>query len=487
MKATMNLTFASSLTDICEVNSSFDSGVLWIAYHGLNRNKSFISKETFEKCIQTIYNCPIVTHYDRDTDSLGGHDIEVVRHQDDVDIVNITTPVGCIPESSRVWWETLTEDDGNVHEYLCADVLLWKRQEPYRKLKEDGVTAHSMEINVLDGELKDGVFYIYDFEFTAFALIGVEPCFEGSRLELFSKDTFKAEYLEMMQELKEYGKTVGTPDGDNDTHLQNLTEGGEKVLEENLIFENDQTMEPEIEQEPVTDAPDAAEDYALNSNVIEEIYRALSAEKVMREWGESCRYYYVDCDLEAGEVYCWDSEDWLLYGFTFAMDGDAIVIDFESKKRKKYVIADFDEGEQASPFAEVFTAMNQSYSELAQWKAEHQGDADLMLQMKDELESLRQFKSDVEKESAAKARESVFEQFRDLDNTEEFEALKLDETIEIDALTEKCYAIRGKQMKPATFSVSEQAAPKLIVGGNDEADSTDDEPYGGLFVKYARK
>ena len=40
----LNLTYASSLTDLCEINSSFDSGILRIAYTGDNRNGSSIPK-----------------------------------------------------------------------------------------------------------------------------------------------------------------------------------------------------------------------------------------------------------------------------------------------------------------------------------------------------------------------------------------------------------------------------------------------------------
>ena len=207
----LNLTFASSITDLCEVNSSFDSGILRIAYTGENRNGSAISKDVFERCIKTIFNCPIVCNYDRESDTLGGHDMEVVREKDGaLVLVNITTPVGCIPESAKVFWENVTEDDGTVHEYLCAEALLWKRQEAYRKIKKDGIVAHSMEITVKDGETINGVYHIKDFEFTAFALIGVEPCFESSSLEMFSKRDFKAQLSEMMLELKESFNLVNT-------------------------------------------------------------------------------------------------------------------------------------------------------------------------------------------------------------------------------------------------------------------------------------
>ena len=160
----LSLTYASSLTNLCEVNSSFDSGVLRIAYIGQNRNGSSISKQTFEKCIKTIFNCPIVCNYDRDTDTLGGHDMELI-HDDDgsLRLVHITQPVGVVPQDSNIYWEIIKEDDGSEHEYLCAEVLLWKRQEAYRKIKDDGITAQSMEITVKDGETINGVYQVYDF------------------------------------------------------------------------------------------------------------------------------------------------------------------------------------------------------------------------------------------------------------------------------------------------------------------------------------
>lgn len=102
MEKVLQMTYASSLTNLCSINSSFDSGVLRVAYHGDNQNKSSISKETFEKCILTMFNCPIVCNYDRETDTLGGHDMEVVRDSNGaLQLINVTTPVGCIPQSAK--------------------------------------------------------------------------------------------------------------------------------------------------------------------------------------------------------------------------------------------------------------------------------------------------------------------------------------------------------------------------------------------------
>ena len=184
MENVLVITYASSLTDFCEFNSSFDKGVLGVAYPGVNRNKSNISKAAFEKAIKSMYNVPVVCHYIREEDKFGGHDMDIVADKDGkLELINLTEPVGVVPESARHWWGNITEQDGTEREYLFTDVLLWKRQQAYRKIKEDGITAHSMEITVKDGELVDGIFNVYDFEFTAFCLIGVTPCFPDSALD----------------------------------------------------------------------------------------------------------------------------------------------------------------------------------------------------------------------------------------------------------------------------------------------------------------
>lgn len=507
MNKVLNLTYASSLTDLCEVNSSFDSGILRIAYSGENRNKSRIDKATFERCLKTIYNCPIVCNYDRETDTLGGHDMEIVRDSDGgLKIVNDTTPVGCIPESAKTFWEEVEEDDGTVHEYLCAEALLWKRQEAYQKIKKDGCIAQSMEITVNDGKMVNGVYEIYDFEFTAFALIGVEPCFESAALE-FSKQDFKQQLSEMMLEIKESFSKVNTSAEDDNIHPQNYSmEGGEKVLKdkldliakygldaETLDFSIDDISLDELEEKLKeftagksddnhndTDG-DADSKFALEGNFREELCRALEAEKVQREWGEVTRYWFVDYDKDANEVFCWDSNDWLLYGFAYKIDGDAVIIDFDSKKRKKYEIVDFDEGEQASPFAAVYTILEEKIHSNTDLEAKYQSASDTIASMKSELDTLRQFKADTDAAVAKTERDEVFAQFEDLLGVEAFEALKAEaEKYDIATLEEKCFAIRGRNTAAKFSYDASTKAPKIKV---DKTDTTT-EPYGGLFRQY---
>lgn len=507
MSKVLNLTFASSLTKLCEINSSFDSGLLKVCYAGENRNKTFLAKEDIERCAKTMFNCPVVCNYDRETDSLGGHDMEVVRDTDgNVRLVNLTTPLGIVPESAHWEWREF-EEDGVTREYFCTEVLLWKRQEAYRKIKEDGITAHSMELTVKDGKMIDGIYHIYDFEFTAFALIGVEPCFEGSSLEVFSKQDFKQQLTEMMQELKESFALVNPSYEDDNTHPNNhSTEGGEQVLDKKMElvakyginidsldfsiedfsveeleakFEAMQQANPENGAPPVTDEP--TDKFALTSNIVDEIVRQLSAVKTQCEWGEYSRYCFVDCDFDAMEVYCWDTEDWLLYGFNYTVNGDSIVMDYESKKRKKYEIADFDEGEQGSPFAEVFAIMDKQIKDNTEWEAKYQSASATIESLETELGELREFKSKTEADVLNTQKNELFAQFDDLVGDEVFESLR-DNCAEYDleTLEEKCFAIRGRKSVVAKFS-HEPKAPKIKI---EKTDILDTDAYGGLFAKF---
>lgn len=513
MENTLHMSFASSLTNLCEVNSSFDAGVLKICYTGQNRNRSYFSKEDIERNIKTIFNCPLVANYDVENGTFGGHDMKVVRDvNDNVRVINVTEPVGVIPESSRTWFAFDTDENGISHEYLFADVLLWKRQAAYEKIKEDGIINHSMEVSVKNGEMIDGIFHIHDFEFTAFALLGddVEPCFESSALEIFSASEFKRSMSEMMQDLKDTYHSIDTYDKVEDK-TKNDTEGGEEVLDEKielakkygidintLDFDLNAFSIDELTQrfDEMTDEQNAntnnIENFALTGNIVAEIERALSEQKIMREWGECNRYSYIDCDFEAHEIYCWDREDWLMYGFKYEMNGDSVVIDFTQKKRKKYVIADFDEGEsQASPFATDYALVANAYKEVADSRDTYKSmlgeKTESYAKLEVEVDDLRKFKSDIESAQKQAERDSVFKKFEKLNGVEAFENLKEHcEDMTIEQIEEKCFAIKGRMSadfeQDAKFTLT-PSAPKLPV---DKAagDGSAKEPYDGLFVKY---
>lgn len=513
-KKTICLQYASSLTDICEVNSSFDSGVLRIAYEGKNRNGSYITHEAFEKALPSLANVPVVANYSIENNSIGGHDMGIVKdNEGKLRLINYTEPLGVVTESSKNWFDTVEEDDGTIHNYLYTEVLLWKRQPVYAKIKEDGITDHSMEITVKDAHTEDDVFVIDDFEFTALCLLGddVTPCFESSSLEVFSTD-FKKQMSEMMQDFKESFTQVDTLNSVEDIHPHKYSmEGGNKVLDEKmkLIAEygidvdtlpfsiedlsveelkekfeemNEANNDPDSVDTNIDDLED--ENFALNEQTVDEIIRQLRAETVETIWGEESRYCYMDCDLDVNEVYAYDITDWLMYGFKYTKDGDAISIDFDSKTRKKIAIVDFDGGEQASPVAPVFARAEQAAKDNAEWEAKYNTASETIASMENELNDLREFKSNTEAAVDQAEREELFSKFEDLVGIEAFEELRENNMeFEIDALEEKLFAIRGRNTSQAKFSAEPQKTPKFKVVKEDMSK----DPYGGIVEKYLGK
>ena len=128
----MWVNYPSAITEIAEMNSSFDSCMIRVMYTGKNRNKTSISKAAVERAIPTIYNVPIVCNYNVEEDSIGGHDVEIVKTDYGVKMVNLTDAIGVIPAGAEYHWEQIQDGD-TTHEYLCVGGLLWKRSSAYDK------------------------------------------------------------------------------------------------------------------------------------------------------------------------------------------------------------------------------------------------------------------------------------------------------------------------------------------------------------------
>lgn len=521
----------SSIVEICEKNESFDSGVLRIAYHGDNRNGSSISKDVFEKCISTIHYCPIVCNYERDANDIGGHDVDIVKDEDgSLKIVNITTPVGVIPESTDYWWEEVVENDGTSHEYICVNALLWKRQEEYEKIKSDIFTNQSMEIKIVDSHMKDGVMVIDSFEFMALCLLGSEdePCYESASLEMFTTDYFHLKYVEMLSDLKRDIKKVITSPED-DINNQNFSKKGEDQMEQQKIEllnkfglsadeldfdvesmsleeleaklneQHNAIEEPENEEftaedevvDPMAEEPEQVEMKASmeGSLTVEQVrdglLESLRTIKMTDEDGyEYNQYMYIDFCYETNEVFCHDLEDGNLYGFAYSVNGDVVSVDFACKKRKKFAIVDFVEGEytfDANAAFEEF-AENKVADAKAEFDSKLADANELVSTMSVELEELRAFQSNAIKEERAEMEKALFESFEDIDGVEAFEELKQNcSDMSIEEIEEKCFAIRGRNMFQK-FSVRKEVSTRVPIEKNHDAHNND--PYGGLFEQY---
>lgn len=224
------------------------------------------------------------------------------------------------------------------------------------------------------------------------------------------------------------------------------------------------------------------ENFELEGQFLQELCTAVEAERVETEWGSMSRYWFVDYDRDASEVYVEDSGDnWNLYGFPYSMNGDHVVVDFACRKRKKYSIVDFDDGEQPTPAGRLFTLLSKNFSEASgQWEKKYREAAEAASANGEELEALRKFKEETEGAAEQGKRDEVLSRFEDLNGMEAFEALR-EHSMEYDleTLEEKCFAIRGRNGTALKFSHESKPA-KLAV----DRTNAEDEPYGGVFAEF---
>lgn len=569
--------FSSKFTEMMECNETAARGVLQICYSGRNRHKDFISKEVLERCLPTMYNKPIVCCYDRVEDEIGEHDMGVKRDEDgSVHLINLTNPVGTVPESALHWWEEIEEEDGDVHEYLCVEVILWKRQEAFRKIQENVVTRQSMEIVIKEFRKVNGLRYIDDLEFEAFCLLGVdEPCYEGASLQVFSlqdkEGSFQEEMKAMLADFSTVGDSVrhsrysnsggkgnqkdleggkklnkklkilakfGLKAADLDVDLSEISE---EELEEKCQEISDQSQEGEAQDDssqgegeasPEAEGVEGAENsedsenseegegvaprassgegnegestegaegettetggetgkFSLMGQFMDSLCEGLCEEKYNSEWfGEVSRYSYVDCDRDISIVYCYDREDWHLYGFSYSEDGDSVKVDFSTKKRMKFSIVDYDHGSTQGGAKEIYAMFSKKYAELQKELTEKYSlSQEKATSMEQELGELRKFKLGAQQAELVEKREAVFALFQDLADDPAFQGLCAEgenySLEDLEGLEDKCYALRGRK-ESAKFSLKNDPYPSIKLKVEPTGVGSP-APYGGLMKQF---
>lgn len=502
----------ASLSDVVDLNSSFAKGKLKVMYTGDNQNGSSFTQDVVTAALPSLKNIPIVANYDVEENAIGAHDVELVRDGDMVRLMNLTEPCGVVPESVKAYFSIEEDLNGIQHNYLVIEpVILWKRQEVYRHIMEDlgGRVDHSMEVNIVAFHKEKGspIIVVDEFEFEALCLLeSAMPCFEGSELEVFSAKAFKVKMDEMMAELREVFSTVNAPGAEIDISKdrKNDTEGG-RVLDEKLAMVTEYGLDAEKldfslddfsveelrekfesmkEAEPEADAA-ATANFELAGNMRKALSDALKEKQVMKPWGLEPAYWLEDYDPDIGMVYAQCSTTWNVFGFPYSMSGDMPIIDFAAGKRMKRSFVEFDEGDTEPEIAKMFSRVEALYEETNnEWSEKFNKVSDELKALQDstsDIEDLRAFKAKVERDIETEKRENVFSSFEDLEENDDFKALRNDcDKYSIEELEEKCYAIRGRAGVAAKYSVKEKA-PKQKVPRHEEADN---EPYHGLFQEF---
>ena len=228
------------------LNPSFHKARLRImALDSVARNGVKFTHDGTVKALPTLKNVPLVTQYDYNTKNLKSHEFE-----DDGNA--LTYGIGVIAESCQQWIEEV-EVEGEVKEYLCSEVLLWKRQKrEYDFIKRHKDLNVSMEVMMNNPKkVKDGSIEVGNFYFTAVTVlgVGVNPAFGEANLVFAKDDT----YEQMMFELNEFENGGNTMPQEGQTQVQEpvVNEG-----QEPQTVEPTQTTEPKVEpkaKEPEVD------------------------------------------------------------------------------------------------------------------------------------------------------------------------------------------------------------------------------------------
>ena len=231
------------------VNPSFHMGSARIfAIDSVANNVKF-SQESTMNALPTLKNIPIVALYKEDEQNFGDH--EIVR---DVDGIRYGTyPIGMIPESAEQWIEEVQTEEG-TKQYLCSDILLWKRQKKeFQLIKSQGTFSVSMEVGMVDYEFNaNKVCNVNEFYFTAIAVLGngVKPAFKEACLNFHKIGVFQ----DMMLDLREYMQQFegGNSMGANQIADEPITdfEEGQEAQQEQVDEEPKQEEHQEVKDEP---------------------------------------------------------------------------------------------------------------------------------------------------------------------------------------------------------------------------------------------
>lgn len=215
----------SPVGDVQQINPTLSKAKVRIFYTGLNRNRTYISKEFADKLLSTLPYSPVGGLWDEENK-------DFTDHGDDREKF---VAYGVVPENPNVQWEDHLDKDGILRNYACCDVFLWTaRYEAARALPGK---AQSMElfIDKVKGEWKrDGATEYFEFTdgcFLGLTALGkdVEPCFEGAAF--YNLD----DASNLIKELKNYNFSA-----------TNEIIGGTNTMDEEKIVD-------EVQKEPVVE------------------------------------------------------------------------------------------------------------------------------------------------------------------------------------------------------------------------------------------
>lgn len=461
-----------------KLNKQFALVDILLCYHGNNRNRSSISKESIEAALPSLYGIPIVGEYiylDDGSQDFGSHGGKIVISDKGIKFEDTTKPYGFITKDAvdNAQWVDITEKDGHtVHEYLeLKGCIVWnQRYEEVSRILDENY-GQSMEIETIRGHWNNDDYYVIDeFVFSAACILGsqldgtgVEPCFESAsigRHYSLNNDSFKREFSSMLDEYKKSQETI-----------------------EQKNKEGVQQME------------------------LKKFVEALSQVKI----GETDNAKYRLLSVSDEKVFALDLEDYKAYGFNYAVtseeDKEELVIDFDSKCEmslsacEKITEEGFEEFSIADEISNAVTTQTEEKMQSYTKKLTDEFNAKYD-EMKDSFEELdKNYKAAMEELSAFRAADSarkekehkdavdtVVNDFaKKLGRVPEFLVYKarLDYSKTVDEVQKELTLMAGKSVMDNQTKAHFAYTPvSTTLSKNKKTTNTDSSRYGHLLDKF---
>jgi len=422
--------------NIEKINKDFSKAECQVMYVDANRNNSFITKETVEKNIGTIYNIPVIAevlYKEGEDKDFGTHGGRLIIDSNGMRIEQTTVPYGVVPESCNPRW--VKKED---KEYLVCDIYLWT--ERYDDLEillsdEEKQRPQSMEITIKNSFVdEDGYEVIEDFSFSALTILGtdVEPCFEDARVKMYERDKFKEEYEKLFNL---YNATKF-----ESINIDNKEEkGGEIMSKKNVVKEDNKKNEKKFELS-----------YRDKMDILHATLGVEYSSKDDWVWIVDFTNEHVDYQIETLTEEKYQTN---IYRATYSLNEEekTAVVDFENKEEMIMELitqAEKDEIESNKQMAmdNLNEKINSLESDLGEFKIENDELNSKNEDLKVELEKEKKFRIDINEKERKEKIDIMINSFENtLSNNPEFNVIKdKAHEMELNEIENACYVLIGK-------------------------------------------
>lgn len=256
-----------------------------IFHTGLNRNKSYVSKESAEKAMYTIADRPVLAaihQLDDGTWDFEGHEMEIIKNdKGNEELRYIESQVGSFSSEPAFW-----EHDNELNkDYVCAYAYI---SEEYTKaceiIRSKQGTKNSCELFIddLSYNAKEKYLELNDFYVNASTLLGsrddgteIQEGMEGSRADIadFSVENNSVKFNKeekLIELLENLNKTLSNFNKKERIAVQEkITKGGTELNKEHFeeeVTENEEVTETEESEEEVTTTEEESEETVEESS-----------------------------------------------------------------------------------------------------------------------------------------------------------------------------------------------------------------------------